>query len=139
MSETNERGALDERPEERHPRGDDSRLGSARASRGSSVRADGGTTDDERQARRRETGGRTRQDDHAGDDHGPSERFAHAATRWLLAIVGLLVVLFGVGQAFGVPLLSWVGEALSSRMGQWLAVAFVGLVLIYAAANLDWR
>ena len=134
MSETNERGTLDERPEETRSRSDESRQGFPQASRDSSVRTDGGATDDDRQARRRETGNQTRQ-----DDHGPGEGFALATTRWLLAIVGLLVVLFGVGQAFGVPLLDWVAEALSSQTGQWLVVAFVGLLIIYAAANLDWR
>jgi hypothetical protein len=131
MSETNERGTLDENPEETRTRCDESRQGSSKASRESPVRADGGATDNDR---RRETGGQARQ-----EEPGPGEGFARATTRWLLAIVGLFVVLFAVGQAFGVPLLSWVGEALSSQTGQWLVVAFVGLLIVYAAANLDWR
>lgn len=134
MSETNERGTLDENPEETRARSDESRQGSSKASRESAIRADGGATDDDRRDRRRETGGQTRQ-----EDPGPGEGFARATTRWLLAIVGLFVVLFAVGQAFGVPLLSWVGEALSSQTGQWLVVAFIGLLIVYAAANLDWR
>jgi hypothetical protein len=48
----------------------------------------------------------------------------------VLAIVGLVVVLFAVGQIVGIDLLGLAAEALSSEIGQWLVIAAVGLVLI---------
>jgi hypothetical protein len=56
--------------------------------------------------------------------------FTSTAVRMVLAIVGLVVVLFAVGQIVGIDLLGLAAEALSSEIGQWLVIAAVGLVLI---------
>ena len=62
-----------------------------------------------------------------------STTFANVAIRAGLAIIGLVVVIFALGQAVGVDLLGLVGEALSSQTGRWLVVAFFGLLIIAAA------
>ncbi|PSP54777.1 hypothetical protein BRC82_08565 [Halobacteriales archaeon QS_1_67_19] len=123
MTETGERGNRDRQSDadvqRESPQTDDASAGAARDA--SSVHADGGAADDRRR------------------NYGPGGWFAHAATRWALALIGLFIVLFAIGQAFGVPLLGWVAEALASPTGQWLIVAFVGLLIVFAAANLRWR
>lgn len=67
---------------------------------------------------------------------GPGDWLALATVRWALALVGLVVVLFALGRAFGVPLLAWFAEALTSRTGRWLVVAFVGLLIVATALRL---
>lgn len=59
--------------------------------------------------------------------------FANTAVRAGLTAIGLLVLLFALGQAVGLPLLEVVTGALTSQMGQWLVVAFFALLLIGAA------
>lgn len=120
MSETNERGDARQRTDD-------------------SVRADGGTADGPTNR------GQNRRQDRRGDgtrgreDRGPGDQFARASIRWLLALIGVVVVLFGLGQAVGVSLLGMVADALASQTGRWLVVAFLGLLVILAAAKLDWR
>lgn len=58
---------------------------------------------------------------------------ASTAAQTVIALVGLVVVLFAVGQAVGVDLLGMVGEALATHTGQWLAVAVIALILVTAA------
>lgn len=59
--------------------------------------------------------------------------FASAAVRFGLTIVGVVVLLFALGQAVGLPLLELATAALTSQMGQWLVVAFFAILLIGAA------
>ncbi|WP_255169737.1 hypothetical protein [Natrononativus amylolyticus] len=51
----------------------------------------------------------------------------------IVAIVGLVVVLFAVGQALGADLLGMLANALATQTGQWLAVAFIALLVVGAA------
>lgn len=59
--------------------------------------------------------------------------FAASALRIGLALLGIVLLLFALGQAVGLDLLGWVADALSTRMGQWLVVAFFALLLIVVA------
>lgn len=64
---------------------------------------------------------------------GTEEWFAASTLRIALAIVGLVIVLFALGQAVGVNLLGMLADALNTQVGRWLVVAFFGLMLIALA------
>ncbi len=64
--------------------------------------------------------------------------FASTALRWTLAVVGIVLLLFALGQAFDTPLLGWVVDAATSETGRWLVLALVALGLIALAANGPW-
>lgn len=64
---------------------------------------------------------------------GLGELFASAAVRWGIGVVGVVHVLFALGQAVGLGLLGMFGEALGSRTGRWLVVAVFGLFLVAVA------
>lgn len=49
--------------------------------------------------------------------------------RTLVAIIGLIAVLFALSMALGVDLLGMVAQALTTQTGQWLAIAVVVLLL----------
>ncbi|SDJ90529.1 hypothetical protein SAMN04515672_1776 [Natronorubrum texcoconense] len=51
----------------------------------------------------------------------------------LVAIVGLVVVLFALGQAIGTDLLGMTAQALSTQTGQWLVIAVVAFIGMGAA------
>jgi Na+-transporting NADH:ubiquinone oxidoreductase subunit NqrD len=51
-----------------------------------------------------------------------------------LAILGFVLLLFALGQAVGFDLLGTVVDALTSRIGRWLVVAFFALLIIAVAA-----
>lgn len=55
-----------------------------------------------------------------------------------MGLLGVVLVLFALGRAFGVDLLSTVAEFFETPTGRWLGVAFVGLLLIALAAG-GWR
>lgn len=55
-----------------------------------------------------------------------------------LVVLGFALLLFALGQAFGVDLLGPTAEFLATETGRWLAVAFLALVLISVAAS-GWR
>lgn len=129
MSETNERG--DARRSDSHNEPTD---GSRREGDSQQFRSDGGTAQDHNGGQNRSQGNRNRQ-----EDNNPGDWFAHATIRWMLALVGVVVVLFGLGQAVGISLLGMVADALGSQTGQWLMVALFGLLVILAAAKIDWR
>lgn len=59
--------------------------------------------------------------------------FASTAVRAGLTVIGLVLLLFALGQAVGLPLLGMVADAVSSQTGQWLVVAFFAILLIAAA------
>lgn len=55
-----------------------------------------------------------------------------------LAVLGIVLLLFALGQAFGVDLLGPAAELLATETGRWLAIALLALVLISVAAS-GWR
>lgn len=59
--------------------------------------------------------------------------FATAAVRIGLTAIGVVILIFALGQAFEFDLLGMFAEALSSQMGRWLVVAFLAILLIAAA------
>ena len=78
----------------------------------------------------------------SGDDrrrYGPGSRFARTTVRWALVLVGFALLLFALGQAFGVPLLGLVVDGLMTQTGRWLVVAFAALLLIAAATRMRRR
>lgn len=81
---------------------------------------------DER-GRSRADGGTTAENRSDGDLAG---WFASTAARVVLVIVGVVVLLFALGQLVGIDLLGLTAEALSSELGRWLLIAAFGLLLI---------
>lgn len=77
---------------------------------------------------------RSQQDD---DVEGATEWFATTAVRTGLTLIGVVVLLFALGQAVGLPLLELFTDALTSQTGQWLAVAFLAVLLIGAAQKVN--
>lgn len=67
-----------------------------------------------------------------------AEFFTRTALRVGLALVGFVLLLFALDQAFGLELMTMVSEFLSSSTGQWLMVAFAALLLILIAVG-GWR
>lgn len=63
----------------------------------------------------------------------PSKWIANTAVRMGLTIIGVFLLVFALGQAFGLPLLELTIDALTSQTGRWLVVAFFALLLIGAA------
>ena len=63
---------------------------------------------------------------------------ASTAIRWALVVVGFVLLLFALGQAFDTPFLGWVVDAATSETGRWFVVALVALGLIALAANAPW-
>lgn len=62
-----------------------------------------------------------------------SRWFATTAVRTGLTLVGLVLLLFALGQAVGLPLRELVADALASETGRWLVVALFAVFLIGAA------
>lgn len=61
--------------------------------------------------------------------------FAETAARTALALVGLLLLLFALGQAFGLDLLGTFADAVTSQTGRWLVVALFAVLIIVGAAR----
>lgn len=61
---------------------------------------------------------------------GAIEAIAASTVRLGLAILGIVLVLFAVGQALGFDALAIFGEAFNTREARWMIVAFFGLVLL---------
>lgn len=59
--------------------------------------------------------------------------FLSTTLQVVVAVIGLVVVLFALGQAVGVDLLGITAQALSTQTGQWLAVAVIALLAMSAA------
>lgn len=68
-------------------------------------------------------------------EDGAADWVAVSTFRIALAILGLVLLLFGLGRVVGVDFLQLVADAMATPMGRWLAVAVVGLVLIGIAAR----
>ncbi|PSP76708.1 hypothetical protein BRC86_00055 [Halobacteriales archaeon QS_3_64_16] len=78
-------------------------------------------------------GQRSRADGRAGAANQGAEVtewFASTALRATLAVVGVVVLLFALGQLVGIDLLGLAAEALSSELGRWSLIAVFGLLLI---------
>lgn len=71
-------------------------------------------------------------------EESASAFFARGIVRMGLIVLGTVLLLFALGQAFGLDLLETVAELLATETGRWLAVAFFALVLISIAAS-GWR
>ncbi|UTF53572.1 hypothetical protein [Natronosalvus rutilus] len=83
-----------------------------------------------------------RSDTTAREERPPAERrdesaagawAASTALQTAVAVVGLTIVLFALGQAFGVDLLGVIAGALGTQVGMWLAIAFIVLLFTGAA------
>lgn len=59
--------------------------------------------------------------------------FATTAVRVGVTLIGVVLLVFALGQAVGLPLLELLTAALTSQTGQWLVVAFFAIMLIGAA------
>ena len=75
----------------------------------------------------------------SGGSGESADAWADAVTASVLRIavglVGIVIVLFALGQAFGVDLLGAVGELFATPTGRWIGVAVVGLLLVALAAG----
>lgn len=60
---------------------------------------------------------------------------ASTAVRTGLVFIGVVLLLFALGQAVGIPLLSMFAEAISSQTGQWLMVALFAVAIISIGAR----
>lgn len=69
----------------------------------------------------------------AEPEAGFTEWLASTAVRTVLVIVGVVVLLFALGQLVGLDLLGLTAEALSSEIGRWLLLAAFALLLIALA------
>lgn len=90
-----------------------------------------------------ETSGDARRADAGADGEGRSDRgsglsewFASSAIRIGLTLVGVVLLVFAIGQAVGLPLLEMAGDALSTQTGRWLMVAFLAILLIAGAQRI---
>jgi Na+/melibiose symporter-like transporter len=54
-------------------------------------------------------------------------------------LVGLVLLLFALGQAFDTPLLAWALDAVTSEVGRWLVVALIAVALIAFATDAPWE
>lgn len=61
--------------------------------------------------------------------------FSEAILRVTVAFIGIALVLLAAGQLLGLELFSMFADVLTSAIGQWLIVAFIGLLLIIAASK----
>lgn len=59
--------------------------------------------------------------------------FTQSLVRTLVTLLGLVLLVFAVGQAFGLELLGATVEFLATETGMWLLVALFALMLIVAA------
>ena len=79
------------------------------------------------------------------EEPAPRRRSAQVATwfgatlvRTVVALLGLVLLLFAVGRIVDVNLLDAVIEVLDSGIAAWLVLAFVGLLFVVAAMR-DWE
>lgn len=86
-----------------------------------------------------EYGGDRPGDGRGGGSENPMARWlASTAVRWTLVVVGFVLLLFALGQAFDTPFLGWIVDAAASETGRWLVVALVALGLIVLATDAPW-
>lgn len=98
--------------------------------------ADGGTRQHGEEGR--ETEPRDRRERRPPEEETASRMgswFASAAMRWVVILLGILLLLFALGQAAGTNILGPILDALASQTGIWLLVALFALALIAAATR----
>lgn len=61
--------------------------------------------------------------------------FTETAVRGGIALLGVVLVLLAVGQIVGIELLGSLVDFLTSSLGAWLIVGFLGVLLIVAASR----
>lgn len=66
-------------------------------------------------------------------EEGAVEAIAASTVRLGLLVLGLLLLMYAVGQAVGFDVLGMISEALDTQMARWLIVAFFALILIAVA------
>jgi hypothetical protein len=66
---------------------------------------------------------------------GPAEWVASTALRLGLAILGIALLVFAVGQILDVPLFDVLDDALSSQVVLWIVVGLFALLLLGLAAR----
>ena len=66
---------------------------------------------------------------------GPAEWVASTALRLGLALVGIVLLVFAIGQILDVPLFDVLDDALSSQVVVWLIVGLFALLLLGLAAR----
>lgn len=71
---------------------------------------------------------RESRDRHRGDD--AVEAIATSTVRLALLVLGLILLLYAIGQAVGFDVLAMMSDALDTPEARWLLVAFFALVLI---------
>lgn len=59
--------------------------------------------------------------------------FAESTVRVALAVLGVLLLLFAVGQMVGLDILGSIADALETEFGRWLLIAIFALLLIIIA------
>lgn len=74
------------------------------------------------------TGGGPGRDPPAGAQ--AADWLAASTLRVALTVLGFVILLFAIGQVVGLDLLGIVADALGTRIGRWIVVAFVGVLLI---------
>ena len=67
-----------------------------------------------------------------------AEFFTRTALRIGLALVGFVLLVFALDQAFDLELLSALQEFMASSTGRWLFVAFIALLMMLVALR-GWR
>ena len=86
--------------------------------------------------RRADAGQRADAAGRAEGGRDPTRWIASTAVRAGLTIVGVVLLLFALVQAVGLPLLELTTDAVTSRTGRWLVVAFFAILLIGAAQRI---
>lgn len=64
--------------------------------------------------------------------------FTEKLVRVVAVLIGLVMLLFALGQIAGVDLLSTVGDFITSSIGGYVIIAFFALLIIVAATK-DWN
>jgi polyferredoxin len=73
-----------------------------------------------------------RPDDRTSAEEG-TDWFASSALRLGLVLIGVVILLFALGQAVGIDFIGMFGDVLATNFGRWLAVAFFALLIIVVA------
>lgn len=82
---------------------------------------------------------RPRDDGRNRNGTGLAGWFTETALRAGVAIIGIVLLIFALGQAVGADFLGMLAAALSSQVGRWLAVAVFALFVIAAAFRMRIR
>lgn len=70
---------------------------------------------------------RTRDDDTSNE---PVQKVADTTLRMMLLFLGVVVLLFAIGQVMGIDVLAMASDALDNEEARWIVVALFALILI---------